>query len=321
MQAEAPVIEKTDPQITIQTHHLLGTRKSQLALWQTRHVIQLLTVAWPNRHFAEQHFVTQGDRIIDKPLPQIGGKGLFTLELENALRNGEIDMAVHSLKDLPTEAPAGLTIGAIPVRENPLDALVCRGGHTLDTLPNGATVGTSSRRRAAQLLHTRPDLRIIDIRGNVDTRLRKALDPAGPYDGIVLAYAGLTRLGRDDVISQVLPAEVMLPAPGQGALGVQCRADADSMALLYPLQDAETTAAVTAERAFLAGLGGGCALPVAAYAQMRSGVLHLRGRVTAPDGSHQIDVSAPGAPSAASNLGQELAAQALAQGAARYITG
>ncbi|MCB9149460.1 MAG: hydroxymethylbilane synthase [Caldilineaceae bacterium] len=317
MQAEAP-IDTTVPAQS-QTPHLLGTRKSQLALWQTRHVIQLLSAAWPTRQFAEQHFVTQGDRIVDTPLPQIGGKGLFTLELENALRKHEIDMAVHSLKDLPTESPAGLAIGAIPTREDALDALVCRGNHTLRTLPQGAKVGTSSRRRAAQLLYTRPDLQIIDIRGNVDTRLRKALAADGPYDGIVLAYAGLKRLERADVISELLPLEIMLPAPGQGALGVQCRDDADSLALLQPLQDAETAAAVTAERAFLAGLGGGCALPVAAFGQLSNGILILHGRVTAPDGAHQIDVFDRCAPAEGAALGQKLATQALAQGAARYL--
>ncbi|MEZ4656503.1 MAG: hydroxymethylbilane synthase [Caldilineaceae bacterium] len=320
MQAEASVTTKADPPPTAQTRCLLGTRKSQLALWQTRHIIQLLTAAWPTRHFAEQHFVTQGDRVIDKPLPQIGGKGLFTLELENALRNGEIDMAVHSLKDLPTEAPAGLTIGAIPVRADPSDALVSRQGYTLNTLPQGAKVGTSSRRRAAQLRHARPDLQIIDIRGNVDTRLRKAFDADGPYDAIVLAFAGLKRLEREDVVSQMLPLEIMLPAPGQGALGVQCRDDADFTALLQPLQHSETTVAVTAERAFLAGLGGGCSLPIAAFAQIHNGHLILHGRVTAPDGSHQIDVFDKSEPAEAQSLGQQLAAQALAQGAARYIT-
>ncbi|MCB0138585.1 MAG: hydroxymethylbilane synthase [Caldilineaceae bacterium] len=319
MQAEAPIDTKVPAQTPAQKPHLLGTRKSQLALWQTRHVIQLLSAAWPTRQFAEQHFVTQGDRVIDTPLPQIGGKGLFTLELENALHNQEIDMAVHSLKDLPTESPAGLAIGAIPTREDALDALVCRAGHTLRTLPQGATVGTSSRRRAAQLLYTRPDLQIIDIRGNVDTRLRKALDADGPYDGIVLAYAGLKRLERADVISELLPLEVMMPAPGQGALGVQCRDDADSMTLLQPLRDAETTAAVTAERAFLAGLGSGCSLPVAAFGQVSNGVLILHGRVTAPDGAHQIDVFDRSAPAEGAALGKKLAMQALAQGAARYL--
>lgn len=298
---------------------LLGTRKSQLALWQTHHVIELLAAAWPTHSFEAKHFTTQGDRIIDIPLPQIGGKGLFTLELENALRTSEIDMAVHSLKDLPTESPTGLAIGAIPAREDPADALVCRKNYTLKTLPQGATVGTSSRRRAAQLLYSRPDLQIIDIRGNVDTRVRKALDADGPYDGIVLAYAGLKRLEKEAVISQILPLEIMLPAPGQGALGVQCRNDAASMALLQPLQDDDTVAAVTAERAFLAGLGGGCSLPIAAFGQVHNGLLILHGRVSAPDGSHQIDVFDKGKPTEAQELGQQLATQALGQGAARYV--
>lgn len=298
---------------------VLGTRRSMLARWQTEHVRSLLAAAWPERTFAVQEFTTQGDRILNTPLPQIGGKGLFTLELEEALRSGDIDIAVHSLKDLPTENPPELTVGGIPARAHPGDALVCRGHHTLDTLPRGAAIGTSSRRRAAQLLHHRPDLRILDIRGNVDTRLQKTLDPDGPYHATVLAHAGLERLERLDVISEPLPFEIMLPAPGQGALGVQCRADAESLALLAPIHHADAAAAVTAERAFLAGLGGGCSTPVAALGEMVDGVLHMRGRVSAPDGSTQIDVAFHGAPAEAAQLGLQLAQAALLQGAADLL--
>lgn len=297
----------------------IGTRGSALARWQADHVAALLRAVWPGLLIEMVVIRTRGDRVLNRPLPLVGGKGLFTAELDAALRSGAVDLAVHSLKDLPTELPAGLALAAIPRRANPADVLISRAGHTLDGLPTGATVGTSSRRRAAQLLHRRPDLRLADLRGNVDTRLRKALDPDGPYDAAVLAYAGLERLGRLEVVSQVLPIEVMLPAPGQGALGVQCRDEAAFLELLAPLDDPATRAAVTAERAFLSGLGGGCALPIAAYGVLDADVLHLRGRVTAPDGQQQVDVAISGDPAEARRLGWELARQALAQGAAALL--
>jgi hydroxymethylbilane synthase len=257
----------------------------------------------------------------------VGGKGLFTAELEAALHSRTIDLAVHSLKDLPTDVSEGLVIGALPPRANPHDVLVSRHGDTLATLPVGATVGTSSHRRAAQLLYQRPDLQMRDIRGNVDTRLRKAMAPHGPYDAIILAHAGLERLGYLDRVSQVLSLEQMLPAPGQGALGIQCRDEAAMRALLGVLNEPETEATVEAERAFLAGLGGGCAVPVAAYARVAEGVLHLRGRVLALDGSVCIDVRNQAelheAMSAnrrvACQLGRNLAQIAIAQGAAALL--
>lgn len=298
----------------------LGTRGSELARWQTDHVIELLSQALPGLQAETIVISTKGDQVLDTPLPLVGGKGLFTAELEAALRNGQIDLAVHSLKDLPTEDPEGLVIGAIPERANPADVLVSRQDCTLETLPKGATVGTSSRRRAAQLLHQRPDLHMHDIRGNVNTRIRKALDPDGPYDAIVLAYAGLARLKKQEVISQVLSFEQVLPAPGQGALGVQCRDEPQSLALLNPIYHTKTALAVTAERAFLAGLGGGCSVPVAAYAIHDADTFLLRGRVSAVDGSQQIEVSArfdsDGGIDAARQAGADLAQMALAQGAA-----
>lgn len=297
----------------------IGTRGSALARWQTNYIADLLRAAWPNLHIEIQVISTKGDRVLDTPLPLVGGKGLFTAELEAALRGGEINLAVHSLKDLPTEQPTGLTVGAIPARANPADVLVSREGYTLDTLPEGATVGTSSRRRAAQLLHYHPDLEIADIRGNVDTRVRKALDPAGPYDAIILAHAGLARLERLDVVSQVLPLALMLPAPGQGALGVQCCDDAESLALLAPVHHAETAAVVTAERAFLAALGGGCAVPIAAYAQIEGRQLYLQGRVTALDGTLQVEVDVKDDVVAAAQIGFDLAQSALTQGAAAIL--
>ena len=293
----------------------IGTRGSALALWQAHLIRALLVRAWPALTVEIEVMKTQGDVTLDSPLPQIGGKGVFTAELEAALRSGAIDLAVHSLKDLPTEGSPGLIIGAIPERGDPRDALVSRGSHTLDALPTGAAVGTSSLRRAAQLLVLRPDLRLLDIRGNVDTRIRKALDEDGPYDAIVLALAGLERLGRAEEASQWLPLEVMLPAPGQGALAVQCRDEQASRELLAPLSHRATTLAVTAERAFLAALGGGCAVPVAAHATYSQRRLSLRGRVTSPDGSRQVDVSLSGSASlkGALALGQKLAEMALAQ--------
>lgn len=297
----------------------LGTRGSALARWQTDYIAARLTAVWPELAVAVEVLHTQGDRILDKPLPLIGGKGLFTAELEAALHSGAIDLAVHSLKDLPTELPPGIVIGAIPVRAAVEDVLISRSGAPLAALPPDAVVGTSSRRRAAQLLHAYPHLRTADIRGNVDTRIRKALDPDGPYDAIMLAAAGVERLDLGDAITARLPLDLMLPAPGQGALAVQCRDEPALLALLAPLDDAATRAAVTAERAFLSGLGGGCSVPVAAFAELVGGRLHLRGRVASLDGRAVVDVAGDALPEDAAALGAALAAQALNQGAAQLL--
>jgi hydroxymethylbilane synthase len=299
-----------------------GTRGSALARWQTEHVQRLLAEAHPALVLETEIFSTKGDRVLDAPLPEVGGKGLFTEELEAALRDGRIDCAVHSLKDLPVEPPVSLIIAAIPRRAAPHDVLVSRGGHTLESLPPGATVGTSSLRRAAQLLHLRPDLRIANVRGNVDTRVRKALDPNGEYDAIVLAQAGVERLGLLRHVRQVLALDAMLPAPGQGAIAVQARTDATLAALLQPIHHAETALAVAAERAFLAGLGGGCAVPVAAFAHVDGDRLHLRCRVSALDGTEQVDVAGSALRAdeeAARALGARLAGDALAAGARALV--
>lgn len=295
----------------------IGTRGSLLARWQTDHVRDLLCAAWSDLTVQIEVISTHGDQVLDTPLPLIGGKGVFTAELEAALHNRTIDFAVHSLKDLPTENPPGLTVGATPPRANPHDALISRSGHTIESLPRGAVIGTSSRRRAAQLSHFRPDLQFADIRGNVDTRIRKALDLAGEYDAIVLACAGLERLEKFDVVTQIIPADIMLPAPGQASMAVQCREESEAFNLLIPLDHDATRAAITAERAFLARLGGGCSLPIGALAQVQDGRLHLRGRVSAPDGSEQIDVEADGSAAlpAAYELGAALAVEALERGA------
>jgi hydroxymethylbilane synthase len=300
----------------------VGTRGSALARQQTGDVVTLLQASWPDLVFETTVITTSGDRQIDIPLTSAVGKGLFTSELEAALLRGEIDLAVHSLKDLPTQLTAGLVVGATPKRANPADVLISRGEHTLDTLPAGSIVGTSSRRRAAQILNNRPHLRTEDIRGNVDTRIRKALDPDGPYDAIVLAYAGLQRIGRLDVVSKVLSFDEMLPAPGQGVLGVQCRDETDILALLEPINDTETQIAAAAERAFLAALEGGCALPVAALGVFEGGQLYLRGRVNSPDGAMQIDVESRTAVSTieqAQMTGQKLAQSAMERGAAKLL--
>lgn len=318
-------------------HIRLGSRSSALALWQTEHVATRMRALYPGLSVETVIIQTRGDKFKDRSLPSIGGKGLFTLELEERLRQGRIDGAVHSLKDLPVVDPEGLVLGAIPARGDVADALVVRDAceakekleDGLSVLREGGVVGTGSRRRAAQLLARRPDLRIVDIRGNVDTRVRKALDPAGEYDAVVLAVAGLKRLGLADRISATLPFGTMLPAPGQGALAVQCRPEAEWLAFFGGIDDREARAAVTAERAFLAELGGGCRASVGALgvcngagedvgssAEDKSGrILRLWGRVSAPDGSRQVDARMSGLLGGAEQLGRDLAQDVLGRGA------
>ncbi len=301
---------------------IFATRPSKLARWQTNHVIESLKTIHPDLEYEEKIITTQGDRILDKPLPEIGGKGLFTQELESELLSGAVHCAVHSLKDLPVENAAGLTIGCIPARAEVRDALISANQCTMSTLPLGASLGTSSLRRAAQILALRPDTRIQSLRGNVDTRLRKALD--GQYDAIILAGAGLTRLGLENHVTEWLSLDVMLPAPGQGALAVQCRADDENtLKVLAALEDKSTRNAVTAERAFLSGLGGGCSVPVAAYATVESGqvksgyasrsVISMTGLVISEDGTKVVKVTGQGVDPL--ELGRELAQQAITQGA------
>lgn len=293
----------------------VGTRTSRLARWQTDHIVNLLQAAWPNLSCKVRPFVTKGDKTLDKPLPEIGGKGLFTAELENALREGEIDIAVHSLKDLPVQNAPGLTLGAIVGRADVHDGLVAPDSATLETLPPGAVVGTSSLRRQAQLLAQRPDLQVKSIRGNVGTRVRKALE-GEDYDASVMAAAGLQRLDMAEVISQWLPLDVMLPAPGQGALGVQCRAsDEQTLSLLAGINVETVRAATTAERHFLQALGGGCSAPIAAYATPtgENGELYMRALIASPDGQQIIRVAGKGADPF--ELGKRLAGEAKVQGA------
>ena len=293
-----------------------ATRPSALARWQTARVIQLLQAAHPGLECKESVITTKGDRVLDRPLPEIGGKGLFTSELEEALLSGKVHAAVHSLKDLPVEATPGIVVAAIPEREAAYDVLVCAEGQTLSSLPEGARVGTCSLRRTAQLLARRPDLTILPLRGNVETRLRKVL--SGEYDAIILAQAGLTRLGLQAHISEVFPLEVMLPAPGQGALAVQCRAeDTETLELLAAIHDPLTAAAVGAERAFLSGLGGGCSLPIAAFAEKNNGQIILTGAVISADGKQAIRLSA--VDKEPYKLGERLAELVLERGAAELL--
>ena len=296
---------------------VLGTRASALARTQTGLVASALTSAWPGLRCETRVLDTAGDRTqaSGAPLPEIGGKGLFTEELERALRDGEIDVAVHSLKDLPTEDAEGVVVGAVPAREDPGDCLVSRAGVLAD-LPDGSVVGTSSLRRAAQLLAVRPSLDVRTIRGNVDTRVRKVRD--GEYDATVLAAAGIRRLGLEDEVTEWLPHDVMLPAPGQGALAVQCRADDDPMLeLVRALDDAPTRVEVEAERAFLRSLGAGCSAPVAALAaSVTTPRVRLQGLVASVDGREVVRVDGEGPPLA---IGEQLAYEARGRGADRIL--
>lgn len=296
----------------------LGTRGSALARAQTELVAALLAAARPGLALSTQVLSTAGDRTQDsgEPLPEIGGKGLFTAELERALEAGEIDVAVHSLKDLPTQDAEGVVVGAVTSREDVRDCLVTGSAASLSELREGAVVGTSSLRRSAQLTELRPDFEIRSIRGNVDTRIRKV--ERGEYDAALLAAAGIRRLGLESAVAEWLSPETMLPAPGQGALAVQCRADDAAIRnLLADLDDAAARAETTAERAFLEALGGGCAAPVAALAVTTTTPhVRLQGLVASVDGRDVVRVRGEGDPV---EVGTRLAQEALSAGADRIL--
>lgn len=295
----------------------LGTRGSQLALAQTHCVAAALRQVRPDLTVEIVTVRTTGDRR-GESLREIGGQGAFTRELEFALLDGQVDVAVHSLKDLPSTLTPGLLLAATPAREDVRDVLISRDGRGLAALPAGSRVGTGSLRRAAQLLRARPDLEIVDIRGNVDTRLRK-LDE-GQYDAIVLAAAGLQRLGRPDRISEFMPTDVLLPAPGQAALGLECRADDQATRIiLAALNDDATFAAITAERAVLRTVGAGCRLPIAALGIVTDEHLTLRARVLDLAGTLALDACDQASPAEAEALGTRTAATLLAQGAADLL--
>ncbi|MFB3853873.1 MAG: hydroxymethylbilane synthase [Vicinamibacterales bacterium] len=299
----------------------VGTRGSALALWQTDNVIARLLEIAPGATVNRVVLSTLGDRVSDRPLPRIGDKGLFTRDLEDALRRGTIDLAVHSLKDVPTAEPDGLQIGAVLRREDPRDVVVSPRGFTMRTLPQGAIVGTSSLRRRSQLLSLRPDLRVRDIRGNVPTRLARL--ERGEYDAAVMAHAGLLRLDLTHQVTEVLDVDQMLPAVGQGALAVQCRRlDRAVAQVLAFLDDGPTRVATAAERALLAALEGGCHAPVAAYATLEGPVLRLRALVASVDGTEVLRDELSGESldaEAATALGRRLAERLVASGASRVI--
>jgi hydroxymethylbilane synthase len=296
----------------------IGTRGSQLALWQARWVKDTIERQTADISVELMIIKTKGDKILDVPLARVGGKGLFVKEIEEALMDGRIDMAVHSMKDMPSELPEGLTIGAIPQRENPQDVLVAKRSTTLDSLPQKAMVGTSSLRRGAQLKHLRPDLVIAPLRGNLDTRLKKLTDSS--MEAIVLAAAGMHRLQLAEKITAYLPVETMLPAVGQGALCIEQRADDPVIGpLLRTLDHTETRIAVTAERAFLHRLEGGCQVPIAAHGQLNDGALTLKGRVADPEGRQMLVGNIQGPPEEAVNLGKALAEDLLNQGADKIL--
>ncbi len=293
---------------------IIGTRGSQLALWQAEWVKSQLTQLNPELHVDLKRIQTSGDKIQDVPLAKVGGKGLFVKEIEEALLRKEIDLAVHSMKDVPAELPEGLTIICVPEREDPRDALLTRDGKHLDALPLGARVGTSSLRRQSQLLHVRPDLHIEMLRGNVDTRLRKLQE--NHFDAIVLAASGLKRLGWAAHISECLPVNISLPAIGQGALGLEGRDDDGFVRdLVAKLEHQPTRACVTAERALLKRLEGGCQVPIAGHAVLDGSSLTLDGLVASIDGKRYVRYDLPGSISEAESIGIKVAEELLARGA------
>lgn len=297
---------------------LIGTRGSRLARIQAETVREMLSSLHPDKAWLLREIKSEGDVQPDASLATIGGQGVFVKALEEKLLAHEIDLAVHSLKDMPTQLATGLKIGAVLPREDARDALVSRRGPTLDDLPAGAVVGTGSARRRAQLLAYRSDLVIRDVRGNVDTRLRKL--KSGAYDALILAAAALIRLRRTSAISQYLPPALMLPSVGQGALAVEVReSDEEVRGLVQRLNHAPTERAVSAERAFLTALGGGCAVPVAAHASVSDGRLNLQGLVADPDGTRVIVDSLSGSPRQAEDIGRRLADKVLSQGAAQIL--
>ena len=286
----------------------IGTRGSAMALHQVGLVRDRLVAAHPGLAVELATIRTTGDRVQSRLLSEIGGKGLFTKEIEEALLDRRIDLAVHSLKDMETVLPAGLAIGAVLARDDPRDALVARGGERLADLPKGARVGTASLRRRAQLLRRRPDLEVLPVRGNVDTRLRKL--EAGEIDALVVALCGLERLGRAEVVGEIFEPDAMLPAVGQGALAVECRsADDAARQLIAPLNDAATAACVGAERALLAALDGSCRTPIAALATIAGDRLSLEALLLSPDGEHERRGRTTGAVGDAARIGAELGAR------------
>jgi len=292
----------------------IGTRASALALWQAEWVKSELEKKYPGMTVTLTKIKTTGDKILDVPLAMVGGKGLFVKEIEEAMLREEIDIAVHSMKDVPTFFPEGLHLGAITKREDARDALLSRNGVKFHDLPKGATVGTSSLRRQAQLISIRPDLKIAQLRGNVDTRLRKLRE--GQFDAIILAAAGVKRLGLAEHVTEYIEPEISLPAIGQGALGIECRAgDRELNDMIAFFNHQESRVCVTGERALLRRLEGGCQVPIACYGTMKNGTLSLTGLVASVDGARVVKESIQGPPADAEKLGVTLAETLLSLGA------
>jgi hydroxymethylbilane synthase len=295
----------------------IATRRSPLAKWQANHVASILRTNEPGLDVRLHEVVTKGDKILDVPLADVGGKGLFVKEIEDALLAGDAEIAVHSMKDLPAVLAGGLVIGAVPVREDPRDALCSPRWKTLENLPKGARVGTSSLRRSAQLKAIRPDLDIQMVRGNVETRLRKASEG---LDAVVLAYAGLRRLGLAEHATHVLSADEMLPAVAQGALALEARAaDAATMRRLAALEHAETRVRTEAERGFLARIEGGCQVPIAGHATVEGGTVLLRALVASLDGRRIVRGERRGPLAEARRMGEALAEELLSKGAGEIL--
>lgn len=301
---------------------IVGSRQSALALTQTNQVLEALKALGAKHglpcEFEVRKIVTKGDRILDVTLSKVGGKGLFVKEIEQALFDSEIDFAVHSMKDMPAALPDGLVIGCVPEREDPRDALITRNGWTLNTLPEGAKLGTSSLRRSSQMMALRPDLVVEPLRGNIDSRLKRL--ESGDFDAILLASAGLRRMGWEDRITEAVPSDVVIPAVGQGALALECReGDDELLALLKLYHHERTAAAVAAERAFLATLNGGCQVPIGAYATLDAAgsAVTLTGFVGSPDGAQLLRETASGEDPQA--LGRQLGEALLARGAERIL--
>ena len=295
----------------------IGSRGSKLALWQANHIAALLRSGGHNIEIEIIH--TTGDKITDVALAQVGTKGMFTKEIEEALAAGQVDLAVHSLKDLPTGLPPGFEIAAITQREDARDAFCSVHHATIQDLPQGARVGTSSLRRQAQMMAVRADLDLHPLRGNVDTRLRKLEE--GQYDAIILAAAGLNRLGKTEHIKQIIPVDVMCPAAGQGALAIEIRSgDIGTRELMAFLDDSTARAATTCERALLSTLGGGCQVPIGAFADVRNGTIQLKGVVASPDGLTLLRDTRQGKVSEPENLGREAGAALLSRGADKVLS-
>jgi len=307
--------DKTDANVTQIT---IATRESALALWQAHYVRQQLQALYPQIEIIILGMTTTGDQILNSPLAKIGGKGLFVKELEQAMQEGRADIAVHSLKDVPMVMPEGFVLAAIGEREDPRDAFVSNQFKRLEELPPGSVVGTSSLRRQCQIQARFPALKIESLRGNVQTRLRKLNE--GQYAAIILAAAGLKRLGLGERITSLLPAEQSLPAVGQGAIGIECRAGRDDLiALLAPLNHPDTAACVTAERAMSRALAGSCQVPLGGFAEIAGGVLRLRGFVSSVDGVRVVRSEVSGQPGEAEQIGKELGQRLIGMGADKIL--